>query len=152
MCNARKSKDPHIPTDKKKPAGPRQTHYVDDQGSDTSEDEAYKLYILRDRTYDLIIANIWINDIRVTMEIDTGAFVCIINSSIYDTIAPHEEHISHLQPSKVQVHRSMLGTVPVQVNCEVCLSVHTVSGEGPNLMDWLSHFDVSLGRSTLWVE
>ena len=99
-----------------------------------------------------------LNGVLVSMDVDTGAALTVINQSTYERLLEQSQRTSqscNLVPSG-KLLRSytghpipVLGTMPVEARYGgkgLGLPVYVVSGCGPNLLgrDWLSHFDVHL--------
>ncbi len=95
-----------------------------------------------------------LNGVLVSMDVDTGGALTVINQSTYERLLEQSQRTSqscNLVPSG-KLLRSytghpipVLGTMPVEARYEgkgLVLPVYVVSGCGPNLLgrDWLSHF------------
>ena len=102
-----------------------------------------------------------LNGMPVSLDVDTGAALTVVNPLIYERLMEHSERESQtyqLLPSG-KLLRSytghtipVLGTVQVEArygNKVLVLPVYIVTGGGPNLLgrDWVSHFDVDLSLS-----
>ena len=96
------------------------------------------------------------NGMPVSLDVDTGAALTLVNQLTYERLMKHAERESHtcqLLPSG-KLLRSytghsipVLGTMEVEArygNKMLVLPVYIVSGGGPNLLgrDWLTHFDI----------
>ena len=95
-----------------------------------------------------------LNDVPVTMELDTGAAVSVINESTFDSIRqvpgdsplyPAKSKLKSYTGQEIQVQ----GTTQLRVRYKdkhLSLSIHVVSGNGPNLLgrDWLTSLEVNL--------
>ena len=117
----------------------KNTHYLEQQAP-VEDDVAYGMFSLSDPSahpepYRL---DVTLNGIPTQMELDTGASVSLISSTTYERIKSAE---TSLQPSKVALKTytgqciQVLGISKVMVKYgekEMCLSVHMVSGDGPN--------------------
>ena len=90
------------------------------------------------------------NSVPVSMELDTGAAISLINSATYHRIAQASQ-LNPLQKSQVTLKTytgetiNTLGWTIAQVKCgekEVTLPIHVVEGDGPNLLgrDWITTF------------
>ena len=131
----------------------KQAHYLD---LDENED-SYSLYSVRSKALeDAMMISLTLNGVPVSMELDTGAALSLINKSTYQKIAQASQ-LNPLQPSRVQLKTytgeriNILGTTAVRVCCgenDAMQSVHVVEGEGPNLLgrDWISKFQVSVNN------
>ena len=103
-----------------------------------------------------IILDVWINDVPIKMEFDTGASVSILNEATYRVIAETSK-IPSLEKSDIHLKTyngeaiKVLGATTVNAryaNQEATLSIQVVEGAGPDLMgrDWLAKFEVTLGE------
>ena len=133
----------------------KQAHYLD---LDENED-SYSLYSVRSKALeDAMMISLTLNGVPVSMELDTGAALSLINKSTYQKIAQASQ-LNPLQPSRVLLKTytgeriNILGTTStaVRVCCgenDAMQSVHVVEGEGPNLLgrDWISKFQVSVNN------
>ena len=113
-------------------------------------------------TYSLLLTNplnltyldVFLNNVPVKMELDTGASVSVINEPTYRSIQEQTSALP-LQPTETKLRTytgdsiQVLGMVNIKVRYgerEFVLPAHIVNGGGPNLMgrDWLAEFEVSL--------
>jgi len=53
----------------------------------TAEDVSYDLFTLQDNTHDPITMQLEINQVLLTMEVDTGAPLTLINKAAYNLIS-----------------------------------------------------------------
>ena len=129
----------------------KSTHYMEQS---TSEDVEYNLFTLSNKSPEPYRVDVFLNDVLVEMELDTGASVSVINDATYRNIQ-QQTFVTPLQPTESKLrsytgeHIKVLGTTQFKVRYrdkELCLSVHVVNAGGPNLMgrDWLAHFEVNL--------
>ena len=157
VCRAAaKNKDSKNP--KKAPdTDSKKTHFV--QEDNIEEDLPYQLYAIKDGSNNPITMEVSLNDVPVTMELDTGASVSVINYQTYQDIA-QQSTLSPLLASSVRLQTytgekiEILGAAKVKVRygtTEVNLCAQVVSGEGPNLMgrDWLGHLGISLDSTNI---
>ena len=132
------------------------THAVAE--TDTSEQMEYPMYTVNSPTARPMTVEVQLNDVPVTMEIDTGATLSIMSKSTYQTTWPNEADAPALQPSTTKLRTytgesiSVLGVIHISVQCVdnvAHLDLVIVEGDGPTLMgrNWLSHFpNVNLGQ------
>ena len=130
---------------------PPKTHYV----SEDKEDGSYCLFTLNTPhpIEDPLTTTLWLNEVPVSMEIDTGAAVSVINHSTY--LAVSQQGLApQLQNSDVRFKTytgesiKVLGAVLVAVKYrekETGQLIQVVDGEGPNLMgrDLLTSLEVT---------
>ena len=141
----------------KGPPKPKPSHYVETEQEETPvQDAAYgELYTLRDSKCDPITMDVTLNNVCITMELDTGASASIINESTYRHIQDQGEVIS-LQPSLVKLRTytgqdiPILGSATLQARYGKHLGdvvVQVVAGDGPNLLgrDLIHTLQVDLG-------
>ena len=131
---------------KKKPF-PTKNHYMQD---DLPDDEAYSMFTMSDQRYKPIFVDVLINDVPISMELDTGAALSVISHATYQNIV-QKSRIPVLEKSEVKLKTytgeevNILGSAKVDVryhNQNIHLQVQVVDGAGPNLMgrDWMSMF------------
>lgn len=120
------------------------SHYVD---AEEQDDAAYGLYAIHDdHNYKPITVEVALNNVPVTMEVDTGASVSVISHPTYLKIQ-EQVQVAPLQPSSVKLKSytgdaiPVLGTAALQARYntqQVDVVVQVVSGDGPNLLgrDW----------------
>ena len=110
------------------------------------EDPSYDLF-------NLITVKLELNQVPLTMELDTGASLTLINKPSYDLIS-QESQCAQLEKPDVQLRTytgeavKILGSTTVQAKYgeqNLQLIVHVVDGQGPNLLgrDWLSKFKIN---------
>lgn len=133
---------------------PRGTHYLQEE-EETSEDVTYSLFTVRDQGVAPIFKVVNINDVPITMEVDTGAAVSVVTEATYQRIkeSSQTQPLQHSQVClKIYTGETIpvLGQLPVKVSCgenEHTLAVLVVKGGGPYLMgrNWLRVLQVTLG-------
>ena len=151
-ARAKEASFPRTPTSDKKP--PKKTYHVqeDPQEDSTSEDE-YGLNTVRGGRSPPYTTNILLNDIPVEMEIDTGADVTIITQDTFEKLQQAGDLSLEPANSKLKTYTgediTVLGVVQLMVRYnskQLSLSVHVVSGSGPNLLgrDLITTLGVSI--------
>lgn len=92
-----------------------------------------------------------LNEVPVTMEIDTGASLSIMSKHTYQSTWPRESDTPPLQPSSAKLRtytgESITVLISIDINvtfhdCAALLDLLIVEGDGSILMgwNWLSHF------------
>ena len=128
------------------PSGPR-THQLD--ASDTVEE--YSLYYSSSGKPQPLLVSLRLNNVDVSMEVDTGAALSVISEQTYRELWPNPELAPTLKPSTVKLKTytgesiGVKGTIDVHVaylEQESRLNLLVVAGTGPSLMgrDWISRF------------
>ena len=128
------------PSDK----SPKRTHYVQEQPEqkDNSSGDEYCLNTIQDEHSPPFTITLYINDIPVEMEIDTGAAVSIINeatfqrlqqSSCAPTLEPANSKLKTYTGHDIAVQGAAQFTIRYK-STQLYLAVHVVSGTGPNLL------------------
>ena len=154
VCRAKAKANAH--QDRKKP--PKiLSHYVENGtcGNNDHVDGAYgELFSIRDPKCTPITVEVILNDVPVTMEVDTGASTTIINHSTFQRIL--QSSGVDLQPSGICLKTYTGQTIPI-MGCatvqaryekrQVAVVAQVVTGDGPNLLgrDWLQKLEVDLG-------
>ena len=118
-------------------------------------DGAYgELFSIRDPKCTPITVEVILNDVPVTMEVDTGASTTIINHSTFQRI--WQSSGVDLQPSGICLKTYTGQTIPI-MGCatvqaryekrQVAVVAQVVTGDGPNLLgrDWRQKLEVDLG-------
>lgn len=135
-------------------SNPKKTHYVQEATElSTTEDPSYDLFNLQDNTYEPITVELELNQVPLTMELDTGASLTLINKASYDLIS-QENQCAKLEKPDVELRTytgeavKILGSTTVEAKYgeqNLQLIVHVVDGQGPNLLgrDWLSKFKIN---------
>ena len=132
------------------------SHYVQDDQAEPEQPETnptYSLFTVRTNSSGPIVQEVFLNNIPVKMELDTGASLTILSAATYRNISEQTE-VSPLQDSTVHLRTytgediKVLGVTSVNVrygNQQVVLTIHVVEGDGPDLIgrDWLSHFNIT---------
>ena len=123
---------------------PKKEHFVQqesepEEGTGTSDDEDIR--VIHD-DHSPFLTHIDVNDTPVEFEVDTGAAVSLLNESTFQSLQGSTGDLS-LQPSTCKLKTytgqaiAVLGAAPLTMRYkrkQVCLSVHVVSGTGPNLL------------------
>ena len=134
-------------------SAPERNFYVQEEQTLQLEDaEAYGMYTVNSSTRKPIILDVYLNEIPIKMELDTGASPSIISSTTYMAITQQSKS-SSLEKSAILLKTytgesiKVLGTTSVNArygNQKELLTIHVVDGNGPDLMgrDWLSHFNI----------
>ena len=128
----------------------QQTHHV--QVKEENEPTTYSLFTVHSELQDAMTVELTMNGIPVTLELDTGAALTLINRETYHRIATSSQP---LEKTKVKLKTytgetiELLGAANFKVvysGIEEELLTYVVDGEGPNLMgrDWINKFKVSL--------
>ena len=123
----------------------------------------HTLFTLNDQSSDPIIIPMYLNNVPVNMELDTGASVSILSKATYQFIAQQKQS-EPLQESNVRIKTytgepiKILGSTSVTVKYGeqvVDLNVQVVDGDGPNLMVGIGfrrskcHYKVTSTSTTL---
>ena len=137
--------------------GSKPTHTVV-EADDVTKQPEYPMYTIKSSAAQPIIVEVRLNDVPVSMEIDTGATLSIISKATYQATWPREEDAPPLQPSTTTLRTYTGESINVVGVIDVCvqyannvaqLNLIVVDGDGPTLMgrNWLSHFpNVSWGQ------
>ena len=97
------------------------------------------MYSLTNEKYDPIYANVLMNGVPVTMDVDTGASATFISKATYLHLK-EESMTEDIERSELRLktytgeHIQVLGKVKVHVcynNCNPNLGVHVVEGQAP---------------------
>ena len=133
-------------------AQPKSNHHLDaNEGGSDSDTEPYSLFTVRNPSHEPMQVELTMNGVPVSMELDTGAAVSLINSSTYKRIAQASQVQQPLLKSKVTLKTytgeliNTLGRTTTLVRYggkKETMEVHVVEGEGPNLLgrDWMTTF------------
>ena len=131
-------------------------HYVSESSSEQGEE--YAMFPVTSPSSDPYRIAMTLDGVLVSMDVDTGAALTVINQLTYERLLERAEQGSRpcqLVPSgKLLKSYSghaipVLGTMQVEARYRdkgLVLPVYIVTGGGPNLLgrDWLSHFEVDL--------
>ena len=92
-----------------------------------------------------------VHDIPVKMELDTGAAVSIIISETFELVTQSHPELALTQAeNKLKTYYGqdiqVLKVASLNIRKDVCLSIHVVSGAGPNLLgrDLITAIEVNL--------
>ena len=130
----------------------KNAHHLD---QDVSSDEVeYEMFKLSNKGAAPYLLDVFLNDVSVKMELDTGASVSVITTATYRRIQ-QQAYVAPLQPTETKLRSYSGEYIQVQgitqfkvryANKELFLSIHVVKEDGPNLMgrDWLNYFEVNL--------
>ena len=110
------------------------------------EDSPYALYCVTTHTAAPILATVKVNDVSLTMEVDTGAFLSLISEETYHQLWPSNQ--PQLRPSEKVLSTytgeslKVLGSLLVSVEYGVQksqLELLVIAGSDPSLLgrDWL---------------
>ena len=120
------------------PSGPR-THQLD--ASDTAEE--YSLYYSSSGKPQPLLVALRLNNVDVSMEVDTGAALSVISKQTYRELWPNLELAPTLKPSTVKLKTytgetiGVKGTIDVHVTYleqESQLNLLVIPGSGPSLI------------------
>ena len=87
---------------------------------DPPDDEAYSMFTMSDRRYKPIFVDVLINDVPISMELDTGAALSVISHATYQNIV-QKSRIPVLEKSEVKLKTytgeevNILGSAKVDV-------------------------------------
>ena len=121
----------------------KRSHHVGEQFDDAEPEGAYSLYnISNSKAEDPIYVGLTVNGFHVTMELDTGSGLTLINEETYSKIGqPNQlnpfEKASVILKTYTGQQINVLGTAQVVVcyhGREEVLPVQVVKGVGPNLL------------------
>ena len=135
---------------RQKPTSSRAHHVAKVDDDDDNENPYYLFNLSNDPSQDAMLVEVTLNDVNVSMELDTGASHSLINKGTYQRVSARPlQHTNVNLKTYTGESISLLGTAPVLVKHgekQEELMVYVVDGEGPNIMgrDWLNHFKVSL--------
>lgn len=133
-------------------------HYVEDSGQEATDSEhvtntEYDMHVVKEAHSAPYRVDLLLNGVPMKMELDTGAVVSVINERTFDSIQqagnpplyPAESRLKTYTGQEIQVQ----GTTQLVVQYKdkhLPLSVHVVSGTGPNLLgrDWVTPLGVEL--------
>ena len=132
----------------------KKTHYLTEAEGEP-DDQEYEMFTLSNGRAEPYRLEVFVNEVLIQMELDTGAAISVINETTHNHIEQESGRPNTLQPTDKALRSysghaiQVLGTADVKARYgdkEIVVPIHVVSGGGPNLMgrDWLSHFDVSL--------
>ena len=125
---------------KQSQAGKRRNHHLD---VSEDESESYSLYTVNSKYSEAMQVHLTMNSVPVSMELDTGAAISLINSATYHRIAQASQ-LNPLQMTYTGETINTLGWTPALVKCgekEETVPIHVVEGDGPNLLgrDWITN-------------
>ena len=123
-------------------SAPKRNFYVQEEQTLQLEDaEAYGMYTVNSSTRKPIILDVYLNDIPIKMELDTGASLSIISSTTYKAIT-QQLTSSSLEKSAILLKTytgqsiKVLGTTSVNAwygNQKEVLTIQVVAGEWARL-------------------
>ena len=134
-------------------SAPKRNFYVQEEQTLQLEDaEAYGMYTVNSSTRKPIILAVYLNEIPIKMELDTGVSLLTISSDNFKAIT-QQSRSSSLEKSAILLKTytgesiKVLGTTSVNArygNQKEVLTIHVVDRDWPDLMgrDWLSHFNI----------
>ena len=159
VCKAKsratsKSLDPvNMPAQQDKTKPSKRSNYVSEAEQPVSDTE-YGMNALDDDHSEPYQLDVYLNDFPTKMELDTGAAVSIINTTVFDKLK-RSSYVPPLQPAENKLKTytgqdlQVLGVTRLKVRYEtkqLYLCVHVVSGSGPCLLgrDWIMPLGVNL--------
>ena len=134
------------PPDRNQGKSRRQTHFVEEQETNSPPRESYTLFTLRSKGSKPIRVSVLVNKQKVDMEVDTGAARTIISEHTFNEIQKMrklELKTSDIILNSYSGHEiKVLGTCDVEVvyqDVQKPLTILVVEGQGPSLLgrDWL---------------
>ena len=137
---------------------PKQAHHLQEEPEqdDSHSSEEYSLNPVRDDRSSPFTMTLLINDNSVQMEVNTGAAVSIINEATSQRVQQSTGDLT-LEPATTKPKTytgqdiAVLGVAPLTIRYkskQLYLSVHVVSGTGPNLLgrDLITPLGVDLDK------
>ena len=147
--------------DRRRPSQPKPNVRLVDQDQEAAAevvpDAEYSMFNLSKPSSKPYYIAMHLNNTLVQMELDTGASVSVINHSTYRSL---QSDSPPLQPAKANLRTytghciEVLGIAQIKARYgdkELCVSVHVVTGGGPNLVgrDWIDLFNINLSDINL---
>ena len=135
-----------------KPGHTQKNWYMEHEGTAPE----YDMFNLQDQSNEPTQLEIFLNELPVSMIMDTGASLSIISQATFDRLRQHDSSVT-LNPSSVCLRTytgepiPVVGTTQLSVRYETTvanLSVQVVAGDGPDLAgrDWLGRLNASGGQ------
>ena len=156
VCKTKERQESASKVSTQSTAHPRRQNRVQEHPAtqESLSDTEYGLNVVINEHSDPYMVDVHVNDIPVKMELDTGAAVSVINSGTFDLVKQTHPELTLLQAeSNLKTYTGqdiqVLGVAPLNIRYKekhVCLSIHVVSGAGPNLLgrDLITALEVNL--------
>ena len=135
---------------------PASTHHVlDEAPTEEVEDSPYALYRVTTHTAAPILATVKVNDVSLTVEVDTGASLSLISEETYHQLWPSNQPQLRRSEKVLSTYTSeslkVLGSLLVSVEYGVQksqLELLVIAGSGSSLFgrDWLLKIKLDWGK------